>query len=239
MTVNSLIEILKCTIRVMKTYKNYFRISIILLCFIITSFCNAPVFALQKGSLEYFSNRFDYTILNPAELNIEGDYFFNEASNTDSKSTREKLFRFAMRKYYLATKADFKNVHAYIQMARIYDSLNKDKYAKENFYKATNLEFENPTANYYFGEYYFKRRNYNRALRYYLLSYQNGYENDFELNFKLAVLYEKLGDLENAKNFYTASSKMNPEKTAEYQQKLQQIDSLNYDESEYYYIIRE
>lgn len=215
------------------------KLYIIFSIFIFTYFCNVQTLALQKGSLEYLDHRFDYSKLNTLELNQTGDEYLEQALSAENKKAREKLFRYAMGKYYLTSKADNKNVHSYVQMARIYDNLDKDKYAKEYFYRATNLDYTNPFANFYFGEYYFKRRDYNRALKYYLISYQNGYENDFELNFRLAVIYEKLADLENAKNFYNASYEMNPEKAAEYQEKLQQIDSLNYDKSEYYYIIRE
>lgn len=220
---------------------NHIRLFIFLIIlFIITSFCNAEkTLALQKGSLEYLENRFDYSQLNPIELNGEGDAYFEQALSAKGKLNREKLFRYAMSKYFLTSKADNKNVYAFVQMGRIYDSMDKDRYAKESFYRATNLEYRNPYANFYFGEYYFKRRDYNRALIYYLRSYENGFDNNFDLNFRLAVIYEKLGDLVNAKTFYNKSYEMNPEKAVEYQQKLQQIDGLNYDKSEYYYIIRE
>lgn len=238
MTEGSLIEAYKCQLRLMKIC-NLKILPVIFTIFIITSFCNARVFALQKGSLEYLENRFDYSNLNPYELIQAGDAYFQQALNTKNKITRDKLFRYAMGKYFLTSKADVKNVYPYVQMGRIYDKINEDRYAKESFYKATNLDYYNPYANFYFGEYYFYRRDYHRALKYYIISYQNGYENNFELAAKIGVIYEKLGDLINAKDFYNKSYELNPEKAAEYQKKLQQIDSLNYDESEYYYIIRE
>lgn len=238
MTEDTSIEVFRCLILVMKIC-NPIRLFISIIIFLITSFCNAETLALQKGSLEYLENRFDYSQLNPIELNEEGDIYFEQALAAEGKRSREKLFRYAMAKYFLTSKADEKNVYAFVQMGRIYDNMDKDRYAKESFYRATNLDYRNPYANFYFGEYYFKRRDYNRALTYYLRSYQNGFENNFDLNFRLAVIYEKLGDLVNSKTFYNKSYEMNPEKAEEYQQKLQQIDGLNYDKSEYYYIIRE
>ena len=238
MTANSSIEAFSSQIRAMTIYKQI-NLYLALLTFIFTSFCNATAYSLQKGSLEYLENRFDYSQLNPVELNREGDIYFEQALASEEKPSREKLFNYAMAKYFLTSKADSKNVYSYVQMGRIYDDMNLNRYAKESFYRATNLDYRDPFANFHFGEYYFKRRDYNRALVYYLRSYENGFENNFELNFRLAVIYEKLGDLINAKKFYNASYEMNPEKAAEYQQKLQQIDGLNYDKSEYYYIIRE
>lgn len=238
MTANTSTEPSSCQIQAMKIC-NLSNLYLVLLIFIFTSFCNAPAYSLQKGSLEYLDNRFDYSRLNPNKLNSEGDSYFEQALAAEGKRSREKLFQYAMAKYFLTSKADSKNVYSYVQMGRIYDDMNLNKYAKEAFYKATNLDYRDPFANFHFGEYYFKRRDYNRALGYYLLSYENGFENNFELNFRLAVIYEKLGDLINAKKFYNTSYELNPEKAAEYQQKLQQIDGLNYDKSEYYYIIRE
>lgn len=222
----------------MKIYNNKFALAI-LFTFIITCFCNVEVLALQRGSLEYLENRFDYSTLNPAGLIQLGDTYFEQAINTKNKLTREKLFRYAMGNYFLSSKADPKNVYPYVQLGRIYDKMNINSLAKESFYKATNLDYYNPYANFYFAEYYYDRRDYTRALRYYIISYQNGYENNFETTAKIANIYEKLGDLINAKDFYNKSLELNPEKAAEFQKKLEQIDSLKYDESEYYYIIRE
>lgn len=222
----------------MKICKNKSILTLFVI-FIITFFCSAKVFALQKGSLEYLENRFDYSTLNPVELTKLGDIYFEQALNAKSKIAKERLFRYAMGNYFLSSKADPKNVYPYVQLGRIYDKMNINTLAKESFYKATNLDYYNPYANFYFGEYYYDRRDYNRALRYYIISYQNGYENDFETAAKIGTIYEKLGDLINAKDFYSKSIELNPEKAAELQQKLQQIDSLKYDESEYYYIIRE
>lgn len=222
----------------MKIYKIKLVI-IIFIAFIITVTCNVQAYALQKGSLEYLENRFDYSTLNPSEFIQLGDKYFEQAINETNKITRNRLFRYAMGNYFLSSKADPKNVYPYVQLGRIYDKMNINTLAKESFYKATNLDYYNPYANFYFGEYYYNRRDYNRALRYYIISYQNGYENNFETAVKIANIYEKLGDLINAKDFYNKSAELNPEKAAEFQKKLQQIDSLKYDESEYYYIIRE
>lgn len=236
MTVNFSIEILKWLTLIMKIC-SLKTSTILFTIFIFTAFCNTQ--AMQKGSLEYLENRFDYSTLNPFELIQAGDIYFEQALNTKNKLKREKFFRYAMGKYFLTSKADSKNVYPYVQMGRIYDKMQQDSYAKSSFYKATNLDYYNPYANFHFGEYYFDRREYFKALRYYVIAYQNGYENNFELVSKIGVIYEKLGDLINARDFYNKAQELNPEQAPEYIQKLQQIDSLKYDESEYYYIIRE
>ena len=49
---------------------------------------------------------------------------------------------------------------------------------------------------------------------------------------------EKFADLVNAKKFYEVSYSLNP-KATELQQKIQSLNGLNYDKSEYYHFIRE
>ena len=110
--------------------------------------------------------------------------------------------------------------------------------AKEYFYKASNLNVNNPYANFYFGEFYFKRNDYKRALRYYNIAYNNGLNNRYDLNLRLATIYEKFADLVNAKKFYEVSYSMNPN-NVELRQKIQSLNELNYDKSEYYHFIRE
>ena len=143
-----------------------------------------------------------------------------------------------MSKYYLLTKIDYSQITPYIQLARIYDEKNNNRLAKEYFYKASNLDVNNPYANFYFGEFYFKRNDYKRALRYYNIAYNNGLNNRYDLNLRLATIYEKFADLVNAKKFYEVSYSMNPN-NVELRQKIQSLNELNYDKSEYYHFIRE
>ena len=143
-----------------------------------------------------------------------------------------------MSKYYLLTKIDYSQITPYIQLARIYDEKNNNRLAKEYFYKASNLDVNNPYANFYFGEFYFKRNDYKRALRYYNIAYNNGLNNSYDLNLRLATIYEKFADLVNAKKFYEVSYSMNPN-NVELRQKIQSLNELNYDKSEYYHFIRE
>ena len=142
-----------------------------------------------------------------------------------------------MSKYYLLTKIDYSQITPYIQLARIYDEKNNNRLAKEYFYKASNLDVNNPYANFYFGEFYFKRNDYKRALRYYNIAYNNGLNNRYDLNLRLATIYEKFADLVNANKFYEVSYSMNPNN--ELRQKIQSLNELNYDKSEYYHFIRE
>lgn len=206
--------------------------------FIFTSFFNSAFADIKKGGLEYNDDRADYSALNTEQLIYEGNAAFNQALKADKKYYRDKYFNDAMGKYYLVSKADKTNAYAITQIARIYSIKNEDRLAREYFFKAVNLERKNPHSHYHFGEFYFKKGNLDHALLHYLIAYDNGYKNNFNLNCRLGIVYEKLADLEKAKKFYEDAFKINPQKKI-LQTKIRNIADLNYDKSEYYHIIRE
>lgn len=189
--------------------------------------------------LEYDDNRVNYSLIDPEPIQTEADFYLDTALAVDEEQTRQKLLEFAAGKYFLLSKINPQAITPYVQLARIYDITKHDRYAKEYFYRATNLENLNPFANFYFGEYYFRRDDYKKALKYYLIAYQNGYDNIYDLNVRLAVIYEKVGDLENAKKYYTAAGVLDSSQT-DILNKIEEINRLNYDKSEYYHnFIRE
>ena len=127
--------------------------------------------------LEYSDNRVDYSMMDPVPVQTEADAYLDMALVTDDEKTKQHLLEIAAGKYFLLSKINPQAVTPYVQLARIYDITRKDRYAKEYFYRATNIENLSPFANFYFGEYYFRRDDFRRALRYYLIAYENGYDN--------------------------------------------------------------
>lgn len=203
-----------------------------------TNLCTVNVFAAQSGHLEYNDINFDYTKLNRNQLRKEADFYFKKFENSKDKNVRERYKHIAMGKYYLLTVMPPIEIIPYVQLARLYDEDDKSKLAKEYFSKATNIDINNPVANYHFGEYYYKRCDYKRALYHYKTAYNNGYNNSYTLNLRLGTIYEKFADLTNAKRYYTASYSLNPKNTA-LEGKIHSINELNYDKTEYYHFIRE
>lgn len=235
---NSLFVIWNNNRALMICNKQLFITTLSILIFIFTSFFNDAQAITKKGGLEYNDNRFDYSTLDTKKLIYEGNSYFNKALNIKQKRLREKTFDEAMGKYYLANKSNPTDAYTVTQMARIYSLKNQDRYANEYFFKAINLDRKSPHAHYHFGEFYFKKANLDKALKHYLIAYQNGYQNNFNLNCRLGIVYEKLADLKKANQYYKAALTINPQKTV-LQKKIDNINSLNYDNSEYYYIIRE
>lgn len=192
-------------------------------------------FASEFGHVEKSSVLFDYSKLNESLIEKEADTCFNSFMNSAEKS--ENLLNMCAGKYYLLTKINNANIKPYVRLGRIYDEKNKTRLAKENFYRAVNINYTDPYANFYFGEFYYKRNDYKRALEYYNKAYNYGLSGKYELNYKLGIIYEKFADLINAKKYYEISNKIKPD--SELQKKIQSLNDLEYFKSEYYHTIRE
>ena len=178
-------------------------------------FISNTSFAIQYGAIDQNSILFDYKKLNcsaPESHNL----FLNKASE----------------QYYVLTKVDNARIEPYIQLGRIYDEKNKEPMAHENFCRALNLNCKDARANFYYGEFFFKRCEYKKALYYYNIAYNNGYKNQYILNLRLATIYEKFADLSNAKKFYDVSYSMKP--SDKLREKISSINVIDYQKSEYY-----
>ena len=198
------------------------------LCLIIT-----PVFAVEKGSVKFEENLIDYSVLDANKILTDADSFFEQYETTGDK----KFLNTAMGNYYLVTKVFPLEIYPMDQLARTYDEKKLDRFAKEYFNICLDINRKDPYLNYYLGDFYYKRRDFKRALRYFRIAYNNGYRDYYDLNYKIATIYEKFADLSKAKYYYEKAYSMDNSKT-NLQDKILQIDSLNYDQSEYYHFIR-
>jgi len=195
---------------------------------------------MQSGNIEYnaAAKLFDYSKLDKTPVLKDADMYFDIALKISDKAEKAHYTELALGKYFLVSKIEPEYQRTYVQIARLYDDMKKDTLAKSNFFHATNLGVNDAYTNYWFAEFYFKRRDYKRALKYYTIAYNNGYSDNTDLNLRLATLYEKFADLSNAERFYQAVYALNPQ-TADIQEKIQAIHDLNYENSEYYHFIRE
>lgn len=155
--------------------------------------------------------------------------FENSSSDTEKKF----YFQEAMRYYFLLSQVKPDSIDARIGLGRIYDEMKQDKFAKENFFAALNLNIKDARANYYFGNFYYTRHDFIEALLYFQKAYELGFSTNYELNYKMGVINEKLGDIEKAKSYYICALNINPLKT-ELNDKIRLLDDLNYSQSQYY-----
>ncbi len=207
----------------MKTCK---KILYIFICFFIFVL---PVFSVEKGSVKYEDNLMDYSVLDGQKILQEADSFFEQYEMTKDP----KYLSTAMGKYYIVTKIFPVEIYPMVQLARTYDEKKLDRFAKEYFSICYDINKKDPYLNYYMGDFYYKRNDFKRALRYFKRAYENGYGEYYDLNLKIATIYEKFADLLTAKYYYEKAFSLNSENT-NLKDKALQIESLNYPNSGYY-----
>ena len=166
----------------------------------------------KSGGVEYHDYLFDYSKYDVKELKNEADLYIKDALRQADKNSQKELLHAALRDYYIVLKISPKDIHALNKTAYIYDIEDKNTLAKSFFAQSMNLDENNPETNYLVGDYFYKRRDFKRGLRYFTNAYENGY-NDYNINYKLGTIYEKLGDLCNAKKFYEAAYKKDNSKS--------------------------
>ena len=110
---------------------------------------------------------------------------------------------------------------------------NKTVIQKLTFLEHWKLTKKNALTNYYFGEFYYTREDYTRALYYYNTAFENGYQETFNVLIKMAVMYEKLGDLLRANQYYKKAFLIQPNNTI-LPEKIREIESLKYKNTGYY-----
>lgn len=191
--------------------------------------CVLPSFSYEKGAVEYDEISVDYSVLNSSSIRKEADVYFQQYLNTHN----EEYLGVAMAKYYILTKIYPTEIYPAVQLARVYDEKKLDRFAKEYFNKAYNIDKTDAFLNYSFGDFYYKRADYKRALRYFRRAYEAGYAKSYDLNLKIATIYEKFADLMNALYYYRIALSLNPS-DGDLQMKCEELKQLNYQDSEYY-----
>lgn len=179
------------------------------------------VLALE-GRVDYADNIIDYTRLNYVEI-----------LNYGNQNLKSRNYENALLYYNIATKINPQNPKPYIRLGEIYGYINQYDLAKKNFYIALNLESRNAEASYYFANFFYDNKQYQKALVYYLKAYKYGYENKYEANIRLGEVYEKLADLERAKNYYKHAFRLNRENKF-LLDKINSLEDTKYYKSQYY-----
>lgn len=139
----------------------------------------------------------------------------------------------AMRYYFLLEKINPTSIEAQIGLARVYDEMNLDRYAKKHYFNALSFNIQNAKANFYFANFYYKRSDYINALNYYKIAYKCGYSKNYEVNYRLGVIYEKLADIDKSQEYYKYALRINPRNEL-LVNKIRLLDELNYGNSQYY-----
>jgi len=209
----------------------YFRIIVLSVTFLFL--ISSPAFSAKSGGVEYHDYLFDYSHFDTEPLKSEADSLLSQALAQDNPELKNDLLHQAMKNYYILLKITPDNVDVLNKRALIYDVQDRNILARSYFSRSLNIEKDNPETNYLVGDYFYKRRDFKRALRYFSSAYENGYS-DFDISYKLAVIYEKLGDLCNAKRFYQEAYSFDESKS----EILEKIENMPEENEEYHGTIR-
>jgi tetratricopeptide (TPR) repeat protein len=196
-------------------------------------FSNSVVQSAEFGEIRYNDTYIDYSKIDKAKTLLMADSFFQKAINAQSDDEKLENLQKASGMYFLLSQIDTGDLYPIVQMARVYDYENQNSYAKAYFFKALKIERYNASTNYYFGEYYYSREDYRRALYYYNTAFENGYRENYDVLLKMAIMYEKLGDLLRANQYYKKAFLVSPNST-ELPDKIRELEALHYKNTGYY-----
>ena len=182
--------------------------------------------------LDYSNSGAVSALKSPQKIEQEADTLFYKGVDEPNKKLKEAYLAKALAKYMLLLSMQPDNAVFCTQIGVIHELNGRKTQAKNYFYRAVNLEKLNPFANYYFGEYYFNIKDYHNALKYYKIALKNGYVSYYEVHNRLATVYEKLGDLQKAKDHYTVSLMVNPNQKR-LNNKLLLLDKAYYSKKDY------
>ena len=214
----------------------YKKIIILLSAFIfIGSTCSCE--SIEFGAIKYNDTFIDYTKIDTATTLKLADFYFDKALNTQDKDEQKEFLQKASGNYFILTQAHPEDIYPIVQLARVYDYEMQNSFSKAYFYKALRINKLDPATNYYFGEFFYRREEYTKALRFYNIAFNNGYKENNDVVLKMAIMYEKLGDLLRANMYYKKAYLADPQ-DKDLANKIREIEAIKYKNTGYYNIIR-
>lgn len=214
--------------QVIRIYKQILAIQILLLC------CFNTAKAVEFGEVKYNKDNFiDYSKIDKGSTLELANFYFEKALKTRDTDEKKKYLQKASAEYFILNQIDPKDIYPIVQLARVYDYENKNSYAKAYFFRALKIDKKNASTNYYFGDYYYTRNDYKRAIHFYNTAFENGYKENFHILIRMAQMYEKLGDLLRANQYFKKAFLVHPNSQA-IPEKILEIEGINYKNTGYY-----
>ena len=188
--------------------------------------------ALLEGKIDY-SVPIDYSVLEESELAAAANKDYVNAINKIGSAEGKSSLESAKRYYKLLGDMYPDNLSYCVKLAILYDIAGEDRYAKGYYSKALNMKRKQAYPFYAFGNYYYKREIYRKALKYYKQSYQYGFSNHYYTLKNMAVIYEKLGDTKAALRYFNMLLELTPN-DEDLQEKIRLLEDINSQNLLYY-----
>lgn len=195
-----------------------------LFCFICLVVIQNSCFAVQFVNIEY-DVPIDYSKIDKNALATQANQFFDYFEQITDTEYRKKYIQPLLNRYSVLSVISPEEPFYFTRLGILYDEMGEETYAKSNFFKATNLVPDYKYASYSFGNYYYKRGYYRKALRQYKLADGIQAPYKYERFMKMGSIYEKLGNYKYALIMYRAAYK--EKNSTELYNKIQLLDDLN------------
>lgn len=203
---------------------------IILLISLIFLSSSLSVSATIRGKIDY-SIPVDYSKLSTEEVESKAKvYYFNAMKYQDNKINEDVTN--ALMLYNVLLNINPQSIEYCLKLGSLYDKLDMDKQAKGNISRAIGIDQSRPEPYFYFGEFYYKRELYRKALKYYGLAYERGYTTNYDMLYKMGDIYEKFGDTRSALKYLNDASAQNP--NSELDNKIKRIETQHSINNTYY-----
>ncbi len=189
--------------------------------------------ALEFGEIQYNNTLIDYSKIDSGSTLKLADFYFDKAIRATNANEKKEYFQKASGEYFLLSRTQPDNLYPIIQLARVYDLEGEDRYSKAYFFQALKIDKNNPSTNFYFGDFYLFRKEYTKALHFYNKAFDNGYKETYDIMLRMAIVYEKLGDLLRANQYYKKAFLAKPN-NVNLPEKIKSIEVLRYQNTGYY-----
>lgn len=182
-----------------------------------------PVWAVQTGKIQY-TMPIDYSLIDEAALNKESETLFETYKTIEDEYQQKKMLEHLLSNYSILSEIDKENPLYFTRLGIIYDKIGRDRWAKSSFCRSVNLVQKNPYAYFSFGNYYFDRFQFRKALKQYMYAFNTGYDNNYDNLCQIGRIYEKLGDFSSAILFYKKA--LTYKESEELRNKITQLEGM-------------
>ncbi len=160
--------------------------------------------AVNFASIEY-DVPIDYSKIDKNALADQANLLFNHFEQITDEEYRKKYIQALLNRYAVLSVMDPSDPFYFTRLGILYDEMGNDTLAMSNFFKATNLVPNYQYASFSFGNYYYKRGYYRKALYQYKLAAGIVSPYSYQRFMKLGSVYEKLGNFKLALEAYKSA----------------------------------
>jgi len=157
-----------------------------------------------------------------------GNTFYQNYLITKNKELLDKAYL----NYYKASETA-PSASSYLGMGMVFIEKKMNARAKKYLYKAYSIDENDATANYYLAKFSYENEDYLKALEFYKKAYANGLSGNYDVNYKLGSIYEKVGDISKARIFYHSALALYPD-SSEVKSRLHALEVLDSNRSKYF-----